>query len=305
MVLPDVSIIILNWNGWIDTIDCLESLNQIDYPNYNVIVVDNNSKDESIDMIEDFAKGQKNLIFIKNDKNYGFAEGNNIGIRFALNDLRSDYILLLNNDTLVKTNFLNELIEVGEFNKDIMILGPKVYPCRNNDVLKDSAIVGSEIVFWIGALTKGIKSSNDIKDVELVSGACMLIKNTLFKKVGLLDSTYFFGWEDADFCTNTRKLGYKIVGVPKAKIFHKIGASYGSNFAENPDILIEGIRNQLIFMDRHASIPQKMVSIPTILIYYFFIIFWKNKNINKIKSRSKSIKKGIKLFFDYKKSLNR
>src|ERR1700690_2923308 len=139
---PKVSVIILNWNGWKDTIECLESLYQIDYPNYDIILVDNHSEDDSIQKIRDYCEGKirpkstfynynqenkpiqifeytqkeiekdlqtnkskgyqdlssdKKLILIKNDKNYGFAEGNNVGIRYSLKTLNPQYILLLNN----------------------------------------------------------------------------------------------------------------------------------------------------------------------------------------------------------------
>ena len=147
-MVPNVSIIILNWNGWKDTIVCLESLYQTNYSNFNVILVDNASTDNSIDKIREFSKNiskkkygffdynfkdnifietkanieldsYKNLILIKNDKNYGFAEGNNIGIKFAFDNLNPQYILLLNNDTLVDINFLKELFNVVESDKEI------------------------------------------------------------------------------------------------------------------------------------------------------------------------------------------
>ena len=145
---PKVSIIILNWNGWQDTIECLESLFQINYPNYDIVLVDNASKDNSIKKIEDYCNGnikvksnffrykkenkpikiinltfkdqqyffkdeydikglpsQRKIFLIENQLNYGFAEGNNIGIRFSLKTLSPDYLLLLNNDTVVDVTF--------------------------------------------------------------------------------------------------------------------------------------------------------------------------------------------------------
>ncbi|MEN6514775.1 glycosyltransferase, partial [Methanoculleus sp.] len=153
--MPRVSIIILNWNGWKDTIECLESVYQITYQNYDVIVVDNGSENESIEKIKEYARGNlevtsrffdysrenkplhyieysldetkaekgkeaeiadlpswKKLILINNMKNYGFAEGNNIAIRYALKVLNPEYVLLLNNDTIVDRNFLDELVNV-------------------------------------------------------------------------------------------------------------------------------------------------------------------------------------------------
>ena len=163
-----VAIIILNWNGWKDTIECLESLYQINYNNFDVIVIDNDSHDESLEKIRNYASGKiyvksdffeynsntkpikileytkrdsehindeinffklpsNRLILIKNDANYGFAEGNNIGIRYAVNNLSSDYILLLNNDTVVDKDFLKEMVNIGESSTNIGIIGPKIY----------------------------------------------------------------------------------------------------------------------------------------------------------------------------------
>ncbi|MCE7698463.1 MAG: glycosyltransferase [Methanobacterium paludis] len=171
--VPRVAVIILNWNGWEDTIECLESLYQINYPNYQVILVDNASTDDSIQKIKEYCQGtlkpqskfytyqtknkpikiteysteeseafngacktalpktelhpNKNMILIKNTKNYGFAEGNNIGIRYALRSLNQDYTLLLNNDTVVDKNFLTELVKTAESSAEIGVVGPKIY----------------------------------------------------------------------------------------------------------------------------------------------------------------------------------
>ena len=167
---PSVAIIILNWNGWENTVECLESLYKIDYPNYYIILVDNASHDDSIQKIREYCTGkirpisnyveytdhdkpipiteiehnkliqfelnetllnssihEKNLILIKNDRNYGFAEGNNIAIRFSMEKLNPDYVLLLNNDTVVDKKFLYELIQVAIKNDKIGFVGPKIY----------------------------------------------------------------------------------------------------------------------------------------------------------------------------------
>src|SRR3989344_9330156 len=108
---PKVSIIILNWNGWKDTIECLESLYKITYPNYEVIVVDNGSKDDSVKQIRKVIK--KNTRLILNKDNSGFAEGNNVAMRQVLKEKKSKYVLLLNNDTVVDKNFLEPLVETG------------------------------------------------------------------------------------------------------------------------------------------------------------------------------------------------
>ncbi|MCE5214153.1 MAG: glycosyltransferase, partial [Methanobacterium sp.] len=105
METPKVTIVIVNWNGWEDTIECLKSLYHVNYTNFNIIIVDNHSQDDSVKKIKDYIENKK-LILIVNDENYGFAEGNNIGIRYAQKNFNPDYILLLNNDTIVDKEFL-------------------------------------------------------------------------------------------------------------------------------------------------------------------------------------------------------
>jgi len=109
---PKVCIIVLNWNGLSDTVECLESLRKLGYSNYGVIVVDNASKGDDVEVLKQRYGGY--VYLIKNDRNYGFAEGNNIGIRYALGNLKPDYYFLLNNDTVVAPDVLDELVAVGE-----------------------------------------------------------------------------------------------------------------------------------------------------------------------------------------------
>jgi GT2 family glycosyltransferase len=254
---PKVSIIILNWNGWEDTIECLESLYQITYPNYDVIVVDNGSEDESIEKIKEYAEGKgkveskffeynpenkpikvveytreeaeagggkedeiassppnRKLIFIKNEKNYGFAEGNNIAMRYALKALNPDYILLLNNDTVVDKEFLTELVKVAESDERIGIAGPKIYfydePRR----------------LWATGDQKSIgkidnSQYNDIKEVKRVLGCAFFVRVRVLEKVGLLDPDFFLYGEEDDYCMRVKTAGYKLYFSPSSLIWHK------------------------------------------------------------------------------------
>ena len=168
---PQVAIIILNWNGWQDTIECLESLYQTKYENFRVILVDNASTDDSLKNIRNYLKGKleihseyfkyrkenkpiqfteinydehrdikirtdADLIIIKNQENQGFARGNNIGIRAALKNADPKYILLLNNDTVVSPDFLIELVKTVESDHKIGFTGPKTYLYDDKDVIQ-------------------------------------------------------------------------------------------------------------------------------------------------------------------------
>ena len=122
---PKVSIIILNWNGLDDTIECLESLQKITYPNYEVIVVDNGSRGNDAQVLRE--KFGDYIELIQNDKNYGYTGGNNIGIRYALHNSSWDYFLVLNNDTVVESGFLTELVNIAESAPSSGIAGPKIH----------------------------------------------------------------------------------------------------------------------------------------------------------------------------------
>ncbi len=290
---PKVAVIILNWNGWEDTIECLESLYQITYPSFNVIVVDNDSKDDSIKKIKNYCEGKikpkskffkytkdnkpiktieytlenlnspgislndhtntnlNKLILIKNNENYGFAEGNNIGIDYALEHLETDYILLLNNDTVVDKDFLNELILFSNKYDEIGIVGPTVF--RYDDPKLITYIGGhvdichSKIIYLHLDETKNCESVPE--EIDYISGCSLLIKREVIKHIGLLDPDYFLYYEDIDWCLRAKKEGYKLFYVPKAKIWHKVSASVDNSSTS----LYYGTRNQFLLMKKNCK----------------------------------------------------
>jgi len=316
--LTSVSIIVLNWNGWEDTVECLESLYQIDYSNYDVILVDNGSEDDSIEKIKKYCEGEitvnssffeynsnnkpiqtfrvtreeldsfefkgvpeeflnlsskKKLIIIENEENFGFAEGNNVGIRFILNNLESDYILLLNNDTVVRKGFLNELVRVIESNTRIGLVGPKTYYYDYNGRKDVINFAGGRFNIWKGqAYHIGFNEidegqHNDIKEVGYVEGSCLLAKKDLFKEVGLLDSRFFGFWEENDLCVRANKAGYACVYVPNAEIWHKVSAGFSSGLK-----VYYLARNRFWLMKKNSNKLQFIV----FLVYFFGFHFWVN-----------------------------
>lgn len=276
MEYPKVSIIILNWNGWKDTIECLESLYQIDYPDYDVVIVDNDSKNDSVEKIKEYCRGdikeesdfvsysQKNkpikvieytgkesgtvitdkelmalpsdkrLILIKNEINAGFPEGCNIGMRYALNQ-EFGYLLLLNNDTVVDRDFLKEMVKVAESDPKIGILGSKIYYYYHPHIMQAA---GGKIGWYSGIITtfggedKG--QYDEISERDYVYGTSLLLKKEVIDQISFMDSTFFFGVEEYDFCTKAIRAGFKVVYVPKSKVWHKVGAS-SKNLSEYPE----------------------------------------------------------------------
>jgi len=276
MNYPKVSIIILNLNGLDDTVECLQSLKKITYPNYQVIVVDNGSKGNDAQVLQE--KFGDYIHLIKNDRNYGFAEGANIGMRYALNNSAPDYVLLLNNDTVVDPEFLTEMVKVAESDAAIGIAGAKLYYYDNPNRLQS---LWGRIDFWRGLtiqtpkiVAEKIKSIeldegqyNQIREVDIVSGCCSLIKKRTLDDIGLLDKSYFFGWEDVDYCVGASKKGYKIIYVPNAKIWHKSRQSA----VKMPELACYyRTRNRFRLVKKHATRWQYRC----FLIYFFGFYFW-------------------------------
>lgn len=290
MKYPNISIVILNWNGINDTIECLESLRNIDYDNYNVIVVDNGSKENEAEILNN--KYGDRIKIIKNDKNYGFAEGNNVAIRSILTDNDIKYILLLNNDTVVEKYFLKELIKISEINENIAIVGPTVYYYDQKNLVQSA---GGTINMWTGRRKViGYKKLEDelnlkIQEVDYVTGAALLIKTSVVKKIGTLDPEYFTYTEDIDWCYRAKKAGYKIYHVPSSKIYHKESASTGGHM--NPRVLFYIYRNSLIFMKKNACYYHWLTFLPVSCYYVIKRII--TSDPKKIYAMSRGIFYGI------------
>jgi len=231
---PKVSIIILNWNGLSNTVECITSLKKLIYPNYEIIVVDNGSQsDEGAVLSEIFGSY---VTVLRNDKNYGFAEGNNIAIRVALQKM-SDYVFLLNNDTAVRDcELLTNLVEVAEKDSKIGIVGPRVCNYWNPDVVESGFNklkrgydpLGREIR-RINRIHWNRKDNNECRESIFVLGSAFMIKRNVIEAVGLLDSVYFCYMEEVDYCVRAWQSGFRVLYNPKVTILHKGGESTASN----------------------------------------------------------------------------
>ena len=224
---PKVSIIILNWNGLKDTIECLESVKKIDYSNYETIVVDNGSFDRSA---EEIRKRFPRAMIIENKKNLGYAEGNNVGIRFAIQN-NTDYILILNNDIVVYPDILKEFLKGSQCYPEAGILGANIFnyydhnnPCFiggkwNSDKLDFDSIWAT------GTLTE--KSTTDPIVLDFVTGCCLFFHCSLIEKIGMFEPKFFLTAEETDWCSRAQKKGIKSAVLPHIKILHKVSASFG------------------------------------------------------------------------------
>lgn len=243
-----VYIILVNYNSYKDTIECAKSLEKIEYKNFKIIIVDNGSKDESLSKIR---RELKECILIETGENLGFAGGNNAGINYAIKN-GADYVLLLNNDTLVKSDFLNKMLLRYQQNDNIGLVGCKImyYPEKNRIWFGGGKIDWFKFIgthFGIGEVDNGQYDQEN--EIDFMTGCCMLIKREVIEKVGLLSEQYFMYFEDVDFCVKVKEAGYKIWYNPKAVIYHKVGLSGGGE--ESPFSIKWSTRNRMIFMNKY------------------------------------------------------
>jgi GT2 family glycosyltransferase len=272
-----VSIIVLNWNGLQDTVECLESLQKITHPNHEIIVVDNGSTGDDADVLEE--KLGDCIHLIRNDLNYGYAGGNNTGIRYALENCATDYVLVLNNDTTVAPGLLDHLVGAAESDDRIGLVGPKVYYHGFPDRIyaaggRVSMRTGQS--FHIGMKEKDSGRYDVRQEVDYLPGCCLLIKRAVIERAGLFDESYFCYWEETDYCFRAREAGYRVVYVPEAKIWHKapvvLRAWQKTPAGQKESALYHYymIRNAFRFMRRHATKGQYR----TFLLHLFAYRLW-------------------------------
>ncbi len=219
-----VYIILVNYNGAQDTLACVESLMAVEEPAFRIVVVDNGSTDDSCEILK--RENQKRYIFLQADTNEGFAAGNNVGIRYAMQEGAS-FVVLLNNDTIVEPDFLHELVKACGRDRN------RVSTCR---IFYEK---DRESVWYAGGAYNlkngrtehfhfGEKDGTEdfrTRRVTFISGCCMCLPVDVLEKVGLLDEEYFLYEEDTDYCIRLRRVGVAMAYTPRGIIFHKVSAS--------------------------------------------------------------------------------
>jgi GT2 family glycosyltransferase len=259
-----VWIIILNWNRREITFDCLDSVLKVEYAHLHTLLVDNGSTEPIEDLFNDrFAAA--NVEILVNGENLGYTGGNNAGIRYAL-DRGAEYILLLNNDTVVDPGVVAFLLEAARDNPRVGIVGPKIYYFDEPDRLwfagnKTSYVHGRPIK--AGHLGYGETDSGKYdrpEKIGFVSGCAMLVVAGVFETIGFLDDDYFCSAEDADFCIRAADAGYEIRYAPQAKVWHKEACS--SDGLDSPGYIYYQIRNRMLFMKKRFPLVGWLVFAP-------------------------------------------
>ena len=246
-----VFIIILNWNGKEDTLECLNSVQSIDYPNYVTVVVDNGSSDESAKTIR---KEFLEVKVIETGENLGYAGGNNVGIRYALEN-GADFILLLNNDTIVDPQLLKAFINAALQIDRLGILSPKIYYFSNRKKIwyaGGQQIKQTALFKHVGiGCDENERQYQKLMETDYASGCAFFADATVFRKVGLFDETFFLTYEETDFCYRAKNENIRSYVVPEAKVWHKISVSFGGE--KSPMFKYFLTRNRLLWAERHLS----------------------------------------------------
>lgn len=244
-----IAIIVLNWNRTDLTLACLRSLFAMDRLPDQVIVVDNGSRPDSTASI---AAAFPQITLLRNERNLGFAAGNNVAIRHALAH-GADYIMLLNNDAEVAPDLLGLLVDFAQSGADIGIVGPLVFfydhPQRvafAGGLVEPSTGRGRSLDSWEGDLIP--------QKMDWISGCTLLIKRQVIEQIGLLDERMFAYFEDVDWCARAREAGYQVWLAPQARVWHKI--ELGDRL-QSPWYVYLMTRNRLLFgRNRGVSGPR-------------------------------------------------
>lgn len=281
---PRVSIVFVTWNGKKYTFDLLDSLKKIKYKNYDIIVVDNGSTDGTQ---KDFKKkSSKITTLIKNEKNLGLAEGTNIGIREGLKR-GSKYILIMNNDMIVKPDFLGFLVDAMEKHPEVSVAGPKIYYIEPKNMI------------WCAGCDYHIsdfkpRNQNEIDqgqadEEKYVDGidCVLMLRSSILRKLGLFDSKLFFNQELTEWCLRTKMSGYRSLYVPKSVVWHKVDAALEGNEKSNEISTYYNIRNWLLVVKKNRNFLYFLLVLfleSTIFALFRFGRYIKNKKVKLIKT---------------------
>jgi GT2 family glycosyltransferase len=244
----DISIIILNWNGNDDTVECLQSIkHHLDsYLSIQVILVDNASR---VPLSNEQVNSHKlnNISYIKNDENYGFAEGNNIGLREAVKH-SPKYIILLNNDTVITDDSIIRMFKFMEQNENFAVCGAVNYYHSNPGEVWQAGILNNFRNGNQTLVSEFDRQSGKPVEVDYVPGSSIMARTSVLNVVGFLDSRYFAYYEENDLCVRIKRAGHKIGFLPDTKILHKVGKS-----SDSVTKFYLRARNKLLFYNKFSA----------------------------------------------------
>ena len=248
MALPLIVTVILNTNRRADTLECLQSLTQNEYANLDILVLDNHSTDGSVAAIE---ANFPQVFIINLTQNLGYAGNNNVGIQAAM-DKGADWIFVLNEDTVLAPDCLAKMVEVGESDPQIGIVGPLVYHHAEPAIIQTAGGV-------FGPRWESFHLAENEADrgqfqqphfVDWISGCGIMVRRGVIEQLGMIDERYFYYWEETEWCLRAGKGGWKIVNVPQAQLWHK---GVQQDHQPKPSVTYYATRNRLLTIAKHHA----------------------------------------------------
>ena len=262
--MPELAVILVNYKRPLDTIECVRSLEQSTYRNFATYVVDNGSGDGSPAALRSSCPG---IVLLESPINLGFAGANNMAMERAQKE-GADFFLLLNNDTVVDPSCLQELMDAAKRHPSAGVLGGKVLEYDRRNVIwfaggRINVSSGRSRHIGIGERDDGRYDAERI--VDFITGCCLLIRRSLYLRVGGLDTEYFAYYEDSDYCLRARRVFQDVIYAPKARVFHKVSST---SSLDGPVYLYFTLRNRLIFLRKHARWFQVIPYFPSLAYFY-------------------------------------
>lgn len=238
-----IAVIIVTWNNYLATCRCIRSIQQVAYTKFDVIVVDNDSKDGSSSLLR---KDFPNITIITMSRNAGFASGANAGIRRALKGAY-DFLWILNNDVVVEPASLSSLVNGMEHDERIGMVGSVLV-----ETIKDEQVMvrGGRVNFFTGIPSN--HKNNCSEELEFIKGASILLRSEAIREVGLFDESYFLYWEDTDLAFRLRSHGWKLLIAEDSIVIH---CGHGSLKYMSPEWDYHFTRSSILFFLRHAPFP--------------------------------------------------
>jgi GT2 family glycosyltransferase len=296
-----LAIVIINWNSFDLTSDTLVSLSSTSYKNYDIIVVDNFSTDNSAAQLE---KDFPSIILLRSDENKGFTGGNNLGFDYAINE-GYEYVMMLNNDVAVEPDFLEPLVVKLDMDEKIGGVQPLIYFYHDRELIwnagsRYNAIFGIPYILGYYRKDKGQLQRKKQKSIDWITGCAFMIRTEVLKKVGVLKQDFFIYYEDVDLSFRIKEAGYALAYEASSVVYHKTGMSHKSKekLKEgylNPKVHYLNARNRLFVLKEYTQ----KIAIPTVILYqiiYFFGIsfyFIFRRRWQKLKAWNNGIKDGL------------
>jgi len=271
---PSVHAVLMNWNAFNDTVECIASLQRSSFPLRDIIVLDQASADGSGQRLADRYKYDNQIMVIFNEVNYGFAKGANIGIKLALNK-GADFVFLINNDTIVSEDCIRRLVEILKLDSMGAAAGPAIMYYSSPGKIWQAGGFFSKLRMGVVVPGKG-KELHDIDQsasrATFLTGCALLIRRCTFERVGFFDTSYFFYGEDVDYSLRIRDEGMSMYFVPTAKVLHKI--DYIAVDRTSPYVLYHLGKSTMILIRKRFSGLEQWYGVTLQFTLYTAFRFW-------------------------------